>query len=167
MCAQGKDAAGAWYSLVGIVEHQGSMAGGHYISYSARLPGGQGQPSGQPSKPQPSSPEEAAKPAGPGKRPAAAAAAAQRSTPKEAVHNGPVPEGSAAKERVGEADDNENIALLKAARSALQERLAAGRDKLDAEEMLWFRASDAHVKLISWEQVASCKPYLLMYVRTQ
>ena len=163
MCVQGKDAAGACYSLVGIVEHQGSMAAGHYDSYSARLPGG------QPSKAHPSSPEQAAKPAGPSKRATAAAAAAPTPTSAGAAQNGPLPEGRATKEHVGEVDDAESTTALRAAelaRSALQERLAAGREKLDAEEMLWFRNSDAHVKRVSWEQVASCDPYLLMYVRT-
>ena len=163
LCVQGKDAAGACYSLVGIVEHQGSMASGHYDSYSARLP------SGQPSEPQPPYPEQAAKPAGPGKRATAAAAAGPTLTSEKAAQNGPLPEGRAAKEVAGESDDADNAATLNApklAGSALQERLAAGREKLDAEEMLWFRNSDARVKRVSWEQVASCDPYLLMYVRT-
>ena len=163
MCVQGKDASGACYSLVGIVEHQGSMAAGHYDSYSARLP------SGQPSKPHPSSPERAAKPAGPSKSATAAAAAVPTPTSGKPAQNGPLPEGRAAEERVGEVGDAEDTMAVRAAklaRSALQERLAAGREKLDAEEMLWFRNSDAHVKRVSWEQVASCDPYLLMYVRT-
>ena len=173
MCVQGKDAAGACYSLVGIVEHQGSMAAGHYDSYSARLP------SGQPSRPHPASPEQATKPEGPGKRATAPTAAAPMPTSEKAVQNGPLPEGRAAKEHVGEVDDAENtvgkvddaenttaLRAAKLARSALQDRLATGRGKLDAEEMLWFRNSDAHVKRVSWEQVASCDPYLLMYVRT-
>ena len=164
MCVQGKDAAGACYSLVGIVEHQGSMAAGHYDSYSARLP------SGQPAKSQPHSPQQAAKPAGPGKRATAAAAAPATPTAEKIAQNGPLPERSAAEEHVGEAGDADNTKALDAAKlagSALQARLAAGRAKLDAEQMLWFRASDAHVKRVSWEQVASCdNPYLLMYVRT-
>ena len=163
MCVQGKDAAGACYSLVGIVEHQGSMAAGHYDSYSARLP------SGLPSRSHTASPEQAAKPAGPGKHATAPAAAAPTPTSEKAVPNGALPEGRAAKEHVGEVDDADSTRASRAtklARSALQERLAAGREKLDAEEMLWFRNSDAHVKRVNWEQVASCDPYLLMYVRT-
>ena len=35
---QGRDAGGARYVLVGAVEHAGSMAGGHYTSFSARDP---------------------------------------------------------------------------------------------------------------------------------
>ena len=140
------------------------MAGGHYSSYSAR------QPSRPPSEPQPSSRQQAVKPAVPGKRGTAAAAAALMPTPKEAAQTGPQPGGRAAKEHVGEADDTDNVAALKAAkvaRSAPQQTLAAGRERLDPEDMLWFRASDAHVKLVSWEQAASCEPYLLMYVRTR
>ena len=108
-------------------------------------------------------------PAGPGKHATGPAAAAPTPTSEKAVPNGALPEGRAAKEHVGEVDDADSTRALRAtklARSALQERLAAGREKLDAEEMLWFRNSDAHVKRVNWEQVASCDPYLLMYVRT-
>ncbi len=139
------------------------MAAGHYDSYSARLP------SGQPSRPHPASPEQAAKPAGPSKHATAPTAAAPTPTSEKAVPNGALPEGRAAKEHVGEVDDADSTRALRAtklARSALQEKLVAGREKLDAEEMLWFRNSDAHVKRVSWEQVVSCDPYLLMYVRT-
>ena len=137
------------------------MAAGHYDSYSARLPGG------QPSRPSPSSPEQAAKPAGPGKHATAAAAAdGPMPTSVRPAQNGPLLEGNAAKEHVGDAENTTALRAAKLARSALQERLAAGREKLDAEEMLWFRNSDAHVKRVSWEQVASCDAYLLMYVRT-
>lgn len=164
MCMQGKDAAGASYCLVGIVEHRGSMAAGHYSSYIARQPG---TPSPEP---QPSSPEQEAKPAGRSKRENVAAAAALTPTPTEAAQTRPQPEGHADKEQVGEACDTDNTAALKAAkvaRSAPQQSLAGGWERLAPEEMLWFHASDAHVKLVSWEQAASCEPYLLMYVRTR
>jgi hypothetical protein len=57
--------------------------------------------------------------------------------------------------------------VLKMAVEELQASPAASREKLDAQKVLWFRASDSHVKLVSWEQMAACEPYLLMYVRTK
>ena len=165
---QGKDAGGAQYSLVGVVEHQGSMVGGHYISYSARLP------DGQPAQPA-SSLEPALETTARANGPTKAATPKKAGTSKGAQQDGPVPNGKAksgneAAKQGGGGDKGTASAadegLMKAAKE-LRASLAASRKSFDAEKMLWFRASDSHVKLVSWEQVAACEPYLLMYVRTE
>ena len=165
---QGEDAGGAQYLLVGVVEHQGSMAGGHYISYSARLP--DGQPA------QPASSSEAASEA-PARvnGPTNAATPKKAGTSKGAQQNGVVPNGKAKSgskvAKQGDGGDKGTASAaderLKRAAKELRASLAASRKSFDAEKMLWFRASDSHVKLVSWEQVAACEPYLLMYVRTK
>jgi len=178
---QGEDAKGAQYSLVGVVEHQGSMAGGHYISYSARLPGGQPAPpstSGQ--SPEPTAPANGY----------ATTAPERTAASSEAVQKESVPNGKAAARSIGDSNphqigsasdskaigksaadggDQEGAVQEGAKRSALQlrESLAESRVRLGAEEMLWFKASDAHVKVVDWDQVAACEPYLLIYVRSQ
>ncbi len=45
---QGKDAAGAQYTLVGVVEQQGGMSSGHYWAYVARMPTDSAPPPPQP-----------------------------------------------------------------------------------------------------------------------
>ena len=178
---QGEDAKGAQYSLVGVVEHQGSMAGGHYISYSARLPGGQpASPSTSGQSPEPTAPANGYATTVPLRTAASSEAAVQ----KESVPNGKAAArsmGDSNPDQIGSASvskaigksaadgGNEGAAQEGAKRAALQlrESLAGSRVRLDAEEMLWFKASDAHVKVVNWDQVAACEPYLLIYVRSQ
>ena len=156
---KGEDAGGAQYTLVGVVEHQGSMAGGHYISYSARLP------SGQPALPSAVQGKEAQPQAN---GPAAAAASKKAAASGKTAQHGPTTDGKASEKTAGGDGVTGTADLEKAKRAAqqLRESLAAGREKLNAGKLLWFKASDAHVKLVSWEQVAACEPYLLMYVRS-
>ena len=157
---QGEDAGGAQYTLVGVVEHQGSMAGGHYISYSARLPSGQPAPpstTGQSKE----APREAS-------APVAASASRKTAASGKSAQDGPVTNGKASEKAArgdGPVGDLEKDRARRAA-AQLRESLGAGREKLDADKLLWFKASDAHVKVVSWEQVAVCEPYLLMYVRS-
>ena len=40
----------------------------------------------------------------------------------------------------------------------------AGRG-LDAERLIWFKQSDSRVSACTWEAVAACEAYMLMYVR--
>ena len=156
---KGEDAGGAQYTLVGVVEHQGSMAGGHYISYSARLP------SGQPALPSAAPGKEAPQPAN---GHVAAATSKKTAASGRTAQNDPMTNGKASKETAG-ADvpaDTADEETVKRAAQQLRESLATGREKLDADKLLWFKASDAHVKVVSWDQVAACEPYLLMYVRS-
>lgn len=46
-------------------------------------------------------------------------------------------------------------------------RLAGSRPKLDSAELQWFHASDEKVKRVSWDTVAACHAYLLLYVRVR
>ena len=156
---KGEDARGAQYTLVGVVEHQGSMAGGHYISYSARLP------SGQPALPSAVQGKEAAQPAN---GHVAAATSKKTVASGKTDQNGSTTDGNASEKTTGGDGVCDSAAQEKAKRAAqqLRESLAAGREKLDANKLLWFKASDAHVKIVSWDQVAACEPYLLMYVRS-
>lgn len=157
---QGEDSQGAQYTLVGVIEHQGSMAGGHYISYSARLLDGQpAPPSAAGQKTEASSHVDVLVAAASSRK----AAASGRSPQNGPVANGWESEKAAAGNGSCDTADQDRAGR---ALAQLRESLAAHREKLDAHKLLWFKASDAHVKVVSWEQVAACEPYLLLYVRS-
>lgn len=157
MHGQGKDAGGAQYVLVGLVEHQGSMAGGHYISYSARLPGWQ---PACPAVPAEEAPE-------PKLGAAAASAALAADSPGKKPRKAAVPNGHASTAGSKDAAKAAQNEALKEATAELRGRMAASRERIDAGALCWFRASDTHVKRVCWDDVASCEPYILIYVRTQ
>ena len=120
--------------LMGVVEHAGSMAGGHYTSFAARDPAW--RPPARTDSPAPTAP--------PSKATAAAGQDGACNGVGAASHRATT--GPAAEEGAGGA----------------HARASRG---LDAERLIWFKQSDSRVSASSWEAVAACEAYMLMYVR--
>ncbi|KAK9916670.1 hypothetical protein WJX75_005528 [Coccomyxa subellipsoidea] len=188
---KGKDAAGAQYTLVGVVEQQGSMLSGHYWAYVARQPPAtpppppqtKGSPAQSPSGQTPQMKQrqdsggsfngDDAVPLAPAHKTGCGAKSAYRGvnaakpgtstseTFAESLSQGAVKSGNGSSKEDGCADGEPSREAGR--QQPPPSRLAGSRPKLDSAELQWFHASDEKVKHVSWDTVAACHAYLLLY----
>lgn len=181
---QGKDAAGAHYVLVGAVVHIGhSLATGHYVSYSARSPAMSSTNSSSTTASRSSKSS--------GSSGTMNAGAANETAGKEEGASG----GGGKSSGGADASSSEDAAAFAPPSGAFGAANGGGsglpanggadheegpsekegdapwplprRPELRSDLLRWFYASDSRVSPATWEQVAACEAYILIYSRVR